>query len=180
MTHPSRVPRILNVTAEHFYDPRPGYTLCSYQGGGMTEPKLANYGRSASVHPHSLDERSTPVSSTLGLLKGTGFLPLLLVWGVPGIGAVVTLRRRDARGRGEAIATVLLSSIAILQFAVCAFADGIDTSKHLNLAVFTTACAWVTGAGAVLLTLTGRRGRTTPSASSPRTADQAQSALEHA
>jgi hypothetical protein len=41
--------------------------------------------------------------------------------------------------------------VAVTQFGASAFADGIDTAKHLDLAVFATALAWVFAAVEVLV-----------------------------
>ena len=176
---PSRIPRILNIAAEYFYDPRPGYTLCSYADGArskMTSPKLGNYGREHGAPAGALDHRITPVSGTLPLLRGTGFLPLVALWLAPAAAAVATLRRR---GRGEAVATLFLLCVALVQFGVSAFGDGIDTSKHLNLAVFATAVAWVTGGAALLLSWSPdwrRAVRGWPA----RNTDKPETQLEHA
>jgi dolichol-phosphate mannosyltransferase len=177
---PGRIPQILDGTAERFYDPRPGFTVCSLSQGVMTSPKLANYGRADGAAPNSLDDRLTPVTGPLGLLQGTGFAPLAALWITPAAGALFVIRRhRHGRaGTGEAVATVLLVTVAILQFGVCAFGDGIDTSKHLDLAVFATACAWVTGATAVLLSRV--RGFAASSGPPPRASDTAESLLENA
>jgi dolichol-phosphate mannosyltransferase len=194
---PDRIPRVLNTAAEYFYDPRPGYTLCSYADGPrakMTSPKLANYGREDGAPPNHLDHRITPVSGPLTLLRGAGFPPLLLLWCLPAIAAFAGLRNRPGRsghseqpgtrgrrGSGEAVATLFLLSVAMTQFGICAFGDGIDTSKHLDLAVFATAAAWVTGAVACLAA--SRLGERLDLATTPEAAlasDAGGALLEHA
>jgi len=51
----------------------------------------------------------------------------------------------------------LLVTVAVTQFGASAFADGIDTAKHLDLAVFATALAWVFAAVEVLVAVTKPR-----------------------
>lgn len=157
-SHPSRLLPVLDRVAEYFYVPRPTSTLCAPGPHGtqhMVSPYLANYTRAAAAPRGVLDRRWTPVTDALGLLRGGGMGALLMLWLVP-LGAVALSRRRRAlRGVGAAVG--LLLAVAVTQFGASAFADGIDTAKHLDLAVFATALAWVFASVEVVAAFTNRR-----------------------
>jgi hypothetical protein len=145
LRHPGRLLPVLDGVAEYFYEPRPTAALCGPGPHGtkvMLTPHLANYTRSNAHTPRGmLDRRWVPVTEALGLLRGGGIGTLLALWLLPGAAVVGTRRRRALRGVGAVVG--LLLAVAVTQFGASAFADGIDTAKHLNLAVFATALAWV-------------------------------------
>jgi hypothetical protein len=144
LQHPTRLLPVLNRVAGYFYEPRPTATLCGTGPHGkkfMLLPHLANYTRIGHTPRGLLDHRWAPVTNALGLLRGAGFLTLLLLWLFPAVTVTATRRRHALRGSGAAVG--LLLAVAVTQFGASAFADGIDTAKHLDLAVFSTALAWV-------------------------------------
>jgi dolichol-phosphate mannosyltransferase len=151
LTHPDRAIRVANDAANSFFFARPTYTgICSWPNAKPINEitySLANYAPDSGHGPGSVDKRFTPVTSTLGLLRNTGLIPLLLLWLVPAAAAARLLARRRKRAAGErralAWTTLFLTSVAVLQFAVAAFGDGIDTSKHMNLSIFATVLAVV-------------------------------------
>ena len=146
LTHPDRMVRVANDAANAFFYVRPTYTgLCGGTHSAQANP-LANY--PAPHGANAVDKRFTPVTSFLGLFRGLGLIPLLLLWAIPIWVAVRRLARRRDRVTGERKAfawmTLLLSAIALLQFGAGAYFDGIDTSKHLNLSIFASVLAVVT------------------------------------
>ncbi|NUP48257.1 MAG: hypothetical protein HOW97_13235 [Catenulispora sp.] len=160
LRHPGRVLPVLDNVAGYFYIPRATSTLCAKGPHGrqvMVTPRLANYTHLGNTPRGLLDTRWTPVTSALGLLRGGGLATLLVLWLVPGIAVFATRRRRAMRGAATVVA--LLLTVAVAQFAASAFADGIDTAKHLNLAVFSTALAWVFALVETLVAVV-ERGRT--------------------
>ncbi|GAA1977300.1 hypothetical protein [Catenulispora subtropica] len=166
--HPGRLLPVLDRVAEYFYQPRPTSTLCAPGPHGaqvMVLPHLANYTRSAHTPRGVLDRRWAPVTEALGLLRGGGMATLVLLWLLPAGAVALCRRRRALRGVGAVVG--LLLAVAVTQFGASAFADGIDTAKHLDLAVFATALAWVFAAVEVVAALT--RGRASaPSVEIPR------------
>lgn len=158
--HPTRLLPVLDRVAGHFYEPRPTATLCGPGPHGrrvMVLPHLANYTHLGRTPRGLLDRRWAPVTEALGLLSGAGMGTLLLLWLLPAAAVTATRRRRVLRGSGALQG--LLLAVAVTQFGASAFADGIDTAKHLDLAVLATALAWVFAAVEVLAALTegGRR-----------------------
>lgn len=163
LRHPGRLLPVLNRVAEYFYEPRPTAALCGPGPHGtkvMVTPYLANYTRGTAHTPHGLlDRRWAPVTEALGLLRGGGMGTLLMLWLLPGGVVVVSRRRRAQRGGGAAVG--LLLAVAVMQFGASAFADGIDTAKHLDLAVFATALAWVFAGVEVVAACARRRNART-------------------
>jgi alpha-1,2-mannosyltransferase len=164
VTHPDRAIRVMNNVASDFYHVRPTYTpWCPGDHGySALRANLGNYAADSGRAPHSVDPIA-PVTAALGLLRGLGLVPLLVLWLGPAAVALRLLTRRTRRASGDvralAAATGLLSVIATSQFAVSAFGDGIDTAKHLNLSIFSTTLAVLLAAAAALA---GRgTGRTT-------------------
>lgn len=158
--HPTRLLPVLNRVAGYFYEPRPTATLCTPGPHGtqvMVLPHLANYTHLGHTPRGLLDWRWAPVTEALGLLRGAGMGTLLLLWLLPAAAVAATRRRRVLRGSG-ALQGLLLAA-AVFQFGASAFADGIDTAKHLDLAVLATALAWVFAAVEVAAALTKRRRR---------------------
>jgi hypothetical protein len=158
--HPMRLLPVLDRVAGYFYEPRPTATLCSPGPHGtqiMVLPHLANYTHLGHTPRGLLDRRWAPVTGALGLLRGAGMGTLLLLWLLPAAAVTATRRRRVLRGSGALQG--LLPAVAVTQFAATAFADGIDTAKHLDLAVLATALAWVFAAVEVLAALTTRDRR---------------------
>jgi dolichol-phosphate mannosyltransferase len=146
LMHPERAIRVANDAANSFFYVRPTYTGSCWVKHAKQDIPLGNYGTSHG--PNSVDKRFTPVTSTLGLFRGAGLIPLLLLWFIP-VGIVVRLlarRRNRATGERKAFAwmTLFLSSVALLQFAAATYFDGIDTSKHLNLSIFASVVAVLT------------------------------------
>lgn len=173
LRHPGRVLPVMNNVAEYFYVPRATSTLCAPGPNNtqrMVTPRLGNYTRIGHTPRGLLDKRWVPVTDAVGLLRGGGLATLLVLWLLPGLGVFATRRRRAMRGAGTLV--TLLVTVAVAQFVASAFADGIDTAKHLNLAVFATALAWVFAAVEVLVALITRRGAPTADAAaeSPRAA----------
>ena len=159
LQHPKRLLPVLNVAAGYFYEPRPTATLCGtgpHKKPVMLLPHLANYTHIGHTPRGVMDRRWAPVTNALGLLRGAGFGTLLLLWLLPAAALVATRRRRVLRGAGALLG--LLLAVAVTQFGASAFGDGIDTAKHLDLAVLATALAWVFAAVEVLAALTSRRG----------------------
>ena len=160
--HPTRLLPVLDRVAGYFYEPRPTSTLC---GPGrrphgpqvMVLPHLANYTHVGDTPRGLLDRRWAPVTGALGLLRGAGMGTLLLLWLLPAAAVTATRRRRALRGVGPLQG--LLLAVAVTQFGASAFADGIDTAKHLDLAVLATALAWVLAAVEVPAALTTRDRR---------------------
>lgn len=155
--HPTRLLPVLDRVAGYFYEPRPTSTLCSPGPNGtqvMVLPHLANYTQIGETPRGLLDRRWAPVTDALGLLRGAGMGTLVLLWLLPAA-AVAAVRRRRAL-RGVAALQGLLLAVAVSQFGASAFADGIDTAKHLDLAVLATALAWVFAAVEVIAALTKR------------------------
>nr|WP_329956231.1 polyprenol monophosphomannose synthase [Catenulispora pinistramenti] len=154
LTHPDRMVRVANDVANSFFYVRPTYTgLCGGKHSAQANP-LSNYANFPShpnadnMHPNTVDKRFTPVTSILGLFRGLGLIPLLLLWIIPIWVAIRRLARRRDRAAGERKAfawmTLMLSAIALMQFGAAAYFDGIDTSKHLNLSIFASVLAVVT------------------------------------
>jgi dolichol-phosphate mannosyltransferase len=161
LNHPTRLLPILDKAASYFYKPRPTATLCTPGPNGrnvMVLAWLGNYTHLAHTPPGRLDDRWAPVTGALGLLRGGGVGILLLLWLLPLAAVVATRRRRALRGVGMLLG--LSVAVAVTQYGASALADGIDTAKHLDLAVFATALAWVFAAGELLAAFTarGRRG----------------------
>ena len=157
--HPTRLLPVLDRVAGYFYEPRPTATLCGPGPHGtqvMVLPHLANYTHLGHTPRGLLDRRWAPVTGALGLLRGAGMGTLLLLWLLPAAAVTATRRRRVLRGSGALQG--LLLAVAVTQFGTSAFADGIDTAKHLDLAVLATALAWVFAAVEVLAAVT-KRGR---------------------
>nr|WP_323746087.1 polyprenol monophosphomannose synthase [Catenulispora pinisilvae] len=147
LTHPDRMVRVANDVANSFFYVRPTYTgLCGGTHAAQANP-LSNYANYPN-HPNTVDKRFTPVTSILGLFRGLGLIPLLLLWIIPIWVAIRRLARRRDRATGERKAfawmTLMLSAIALMQFGAAAYFDGIDTSKHLNLSIFASVLAVVT------------------------------------
>lgn len=160
--HPTRLLPVLDRVAGYFYEPRPTATLCGPGPRGtrvMVLPHLANYTHLGHTPRGLLDRRWAPVTKALGLLRGAGMGTLLLVWLLPAAVVTATRRRRVLRGSGALQG--LLLAVAVTQFGASAFADGIDTAKHLDLAVLATALAWVFAAVEVPAALTKRHRRDT-------------------
>ncbi|MEY9925991.1 GT2 family glycosyltransferase [Catenulispora sp. GP43] len=147
LTHPDRMVRVANDAANAFFYVRPTYTgLCGGSHKDQANP-LGNYAN----YPNggdTVDKRFTPVTSVLGLFRGMGLIPLLLLWAIPIWVAVRRLARKRDRVTGERKAfawmTLFLSVVALLQFGAGAYFDGIDTAKHLNLSIFASVLAVVT------------------------------------
>jgi hypothetical protein len=155
--HPLHTYRVLDSAADAFYQPRPMSTLCSAHPDTQNTPNLANFSRAPHTKPQAIDHRFTPITSTLTLLRGAGLAPLVLLWFAPAAAALIVLCRRPRHeSHGLAIAALLLLGIAVLQFLVSAFGDGIDTPKHLNLAIYATAAAWAVQAAASVLSMSPR------------------------
>jgi dolichol-phosphate mannosyltransferase len=155
--HPTRLLPVLDRAAGYFYEPRPTATLCGTGPHGkkfMLLPHLANYTHIGHTPRGLLDHRWAPVTNALGLLRGAGFLTLLMLWLLPAVSVTATRRQRALRGSGTAVG--LLLAVAVAQFGASAFADGIDTAKHLDLAVFATALAWVFAVVELLAAITRR------------------------
>jgi dolichol-phosphate mannosyltransferase len=151
LTHPDRMVRVANDVANSFFYVRPTYTgLCGGTHGKQANP-LGNYADYPN-DTNAVDKRFTPVTTILGLFDGFGLIPLLVLWLVPVWMAVRRLSRRLSKevglatGERKAFAwmTLFLSSVAMLQFGVAGFGDGIDTAKHLNLSIFASVLAVVT------------------------------------
>lgn len=158
--HPTRLLPVLNRVAGYFYEPRPTATLCTPGPHGtqvMVLPHLANYTHLGHTPRGLLDRRWAPVTEALGLLRGAGMGTLLVLWLLPAAAVATTRRRRVLRGSGALQG--LLLAVAVSQFGASAFADGIDTAKHLDLAVLATALAWVFAAVEVVAVLTQRHRR---------------------
>ena len=158
--HPGQIPRILSLVADGFYQPRPEYTLCPARTGGRTTMLLADYARESGLRPRSVDHRFTPVISALAPLSGSGFVPLFVLWTVPPAACALAMLRHRRQKASESVVQLAAMScylvgIAVIQFVVCAFGDGIDTPKHLNLSIFTTAASWAVGTAAVALACAG-------------------------
>ncbi|GAA2013023.1 hypothetical protein GCM10009839_04540 [Catenulispora yoronensis] len=162
LTHPDRAVRVANDAANSFFYVRPTYTGSCYTGKTATPHDqqaipLANYDRygSRAARPNLVDKRFTPVTSTLGLFRNTGLIPLVLLWLLPAAVAARLLARRRDRAAGErkalAWTTLFLTSVALLQFCAAAYFDGIDTSKHMNLSIFASVVAVVTAVAAARL-----------------------------
>jgi alpha-1,2-mannosyltransferase len=158
-SHPDRAVRVMNNVAGDFFHVRPTYTPWCPKDHSYTalRSNLGNYAADSGKAPNSVDPIA-PVTAAFSLLKGLGLIPLLVLWFAPLTASAWLLIRRARQvtgdGRALAVATALLSVIAVSQFVISAFGDGIDTAKHLNLSVYTTALAVLLGAGAVLA---GRR-----------------------
>ncbi|MFL6116556.1 MAG: hypothetical protein ACJ786_35140 [Catenulispora sp.] len=169
LRHPGRLLPVLDRVAEYFYEPRPTATLCGPGPHGtkvMVTPHLANYAPgTAHTRGGLLDRRWAPVTEALGLLRGGGLGTLLALWLLPAGAVVASRRRRALRGVGAVVG--LLLAVAVTQFGASAFADGIDTAKHLDLAVFATALAWVFAAVELLAAFARRRGRKAAGAEIP-------------
>ncbi|WP_344659087.1 hypothetical protein, partial [Catenulispora subtropica] len=157
LTHPDRAIRVANDAANAFFYVRPTYTGSCWVTHDNQAIPLGNYAQvdqkavqagKIQNNPNQVDKRFTPVTSTLGLFRDTGLIPLLLLWLLPAAVAVRLLARRRERAAGErkalAWTTLFLTSVAILQFGAGAYFDGIDTSKHLNLSIFASVVAVVT------------------------------------
>ncbi|MBS2540135.1 hypothetical protein KGQ20_46100 [Catenulispora sp. NF23] len=160
LDHPTRLLPVLNRVAGYFYEPRPTATLCGPGPHGtqiMVLPRLGNYTHLAHTPRGLQDHRWSPVTDALGLLRGSGLATLLLLWLLPAAAITATRRRRALRGVGALLGLLLI--VALAQFGESAFADGIDTAKHLDLAVLATALAWVLAAVEVLAALTSRDRR---------------------
>jgi hypothetical protein len=165
LRHPGRVFPVMNNVAEYFYVPRATSTLCAPGPNNtqrMVTPRLGNYTRIGHTPRGLLDKRWVPVTDAVGLLRGGGLTVLVALWLLPGIAVFATRRRRAMRSAGTVVA--LLVTVAVAQFLASAFADGIDTAKHLNLAVFATALAWVFAAVEVLVAVITRRDASTAGA----------------
>src|SRR5262249_28069850 len=141
---------VANDVANSFFYVRPTYTgLCGGAHSKQANP-LGNYANYPN-NPNSVDKRFTPVTTILGLFRGFGLIPLLILWLVPVWMAVKRPARpwseRVGRATGErrtfAWLTLFLSSVAILQFGAAGYFDGIDTAKHLNLSIFASVLAVV-------------------------------------
>ncbi|GAA2056329.1 hypothetical protein GCM10009839_76790 [Catenulispora yoronensis] len=158
LNHPGRLLPVLDRVAGYFYVPRATATLCQQTPAGkrmMVTPLLANYTKIGHTPRGLLDRRWTPVTDAVESLRGSGLGTLVVLWAVP-VGAVVgTRRRRGMRGVGAVVGVVV--TVAVAQFVASAFADGIDTAKHLNLAVFATALGWVFAAVELVVVAFGRR-----------------------
>jgi len=146
LTHPDRIVRVANDVANSFFYVRPTYTgLCGGAHSRQANP-LGNYADYPNT-ANAVDKRFTPVTSILGLFRGFGLIPLLVLWFAPVWIAVRRLFRRGDRATGErrsfAWMTLLLSCIALMQFGAAAYFDGIDTAKHLNLSIFASVLAVV-------------------------------------
>lgn len=162
LNHPMRLLPVLNQAASYFYKPRPTATLCAPGPNGrnvMVEAPLGNYTRIGNTPRALQDHRWSPVTDALGLLRGAGAGTLLLLWLLPAAAVAATRRRRALRGVAMAVGVLL--AVAVTQFGASALADGIDTAKHLDLAVFATALAWVFAAGELLTAFTDRGPRYT-------------------
>ncbi|WP_194927863.1 glycan biosynthesis hexose transferase WsfD [Catenulispora pinisilvae] len=162
LDHRTRLLPVLNRVAGYFYEPRPTATLCGPGPHGtqvIVLPRLGNYTHLAHTPRGLQDHRWSPVTDALGLLRGSGLATLLLLWLLPAAAVTATRRRRALRGVGAVLALLLV--VALTQFGESAFADGIDTAKHLDLAVLATALAWVFAAVEVLAALTRRVRRDT-------------------
>jgi hypothetical protein len=177
LNHPTRLLPVLDTVAGYFYEPRPTATLCGAGPHGtqvMVLPRLGNYTHISHTPRGLQDHRWAPVTDALGLLRGFGMGTLLLLWLIPAAAVTAVRRRRALRGVGALLG--LLLTIAVAQFGASAFADGIDTAKHLDLAVLATALAWVFAAVEVLAALTTRGARGEAGvASIPRPASQPES-----
>jgi hypothetical protein len=174
LDHPGRLLPVLDRVAGYFYQPRPTSTLCAPGPHGtqvMVLPHLANYTKIGHTPRGLLDHRWAPVTAALGLLRGAGMGTLLLLWLLPAAAVTATRRRRALRGAGAVLGVLL--AVAVTQFGASAFADGIDTAKHLDLAVFATALAWVFAAMELLAAITRRSTQSgTAAASIPRPTSQ--------
>lgn len=160
LNHPTRLLPVLDQAAGYFYKPRPTATLCAPGPKGryvMVEAPLGNYTRIGDTPRAAQDHRWAPVTDALGLLRGAGIWTLLLLWLLPAAAVTATRRRRALRGVGTL--TGVLLAVAATQFGASALADGIDTAKHLDLAVFATALAWVFAAGELVAAFTDRAWR---------------------
>ncbi|MBW8806993.1 MAG: hypothetical protein JF587_24540, partial [Catenulisporales bacterium] len=155
LAHPDRAIRVANDAANAFFYVRPTYTGSCWAKHDKRDIPLANYDHGSTYdkaagreNPNVVDKRFTPVTSILGLFRGTGLIPLLLLWSIPAAIAVRLLARRRVRAAGERKAfawmTLFLTSVALLQFGMAAYFDGIDTSKHLNVSIFASVVAVVT------------------------------------
>ncbi|MEY9905537.1 hypothetical protein ABIA35_001753 [Catenulispora sp. MAP12-49] len=167
--HPTRLLPVLDRAAAYFYVPRPTATLCHAGPNGtqvMVLPHLANYTNNGHTKRGVLDTRWAPVTGALGLLRGSGMGTLFLLWLLPAAAVSATRRRRALLGSGAVLG--LLLAVAATQFGASAFADGIDTAKHLDLAVFATALAWVFAAVEVLVAVAERRRRSADGAGMPQ------------
>ncbi|NUR26039.1 MAG: hypothetical protein HOV83_09365, partial [Catenulispora sp.] len=161
VTHPDRAIRVANDAANAFFYVRPTYTGSCWVTHDNQAVPLGNYpqpiknGKPVNEHPNVVDKRFTPVTSTLGLFRDAGLIPLLFLWFLPAAVAIRLLARRRRRAAGERKAlawmTLFLTSVALLQFGAAAFFDGIDTSKHLNLSIFASVVAVVTAAATARL-----------------------------
>jgi hypothetical protein len=123
-----------------FFQPQPTAVHCP-----DLNTRIGDYTVGANQGP-AFDRRFIPLSLTLRVLGNGGFPGLVLLW--LGAAAVAVLARR--RGLLVPLADLVLFAccLGVVQFITAAFGDGVDITKHMNLAVFGTA---LSGLGAVPL-----------------------------
>lgn len=146
LKQPAAALRVLeHSSTAGFFKPQPTAVHCP-----DLNTRMGDYTESAH-EGIAFDRRFVPVSLALTIAGKTGFPGLLLLW-IGCLAAALAARRRKIL---IPLADLVLftGAVGVIQFVTAAFGDGVDITKHMNLAVFGTAvCALGTGILAGALT----------------------------
>jgi hypothetical protein len=143
LEHPGQTLKVAQDAAKQTLSAWPTYQTC------QSRELLGAYTSASGAAPGTPDTRLVVESDFLRLLSPLGLGGLLILWGAPAAALLALRRRRRTFAPLSALAWFGLG-LSVVQFAVAAFGDGIDDSKHAllvpfgaMLAVLFTAIGWV-------------------------------------
>ncbi|HEU5427537.1 MAG TPA: glycosyltransferase 87 family protein [Actinocrinis sp.] len=139
LKEPTAALRVLeHSSTAGFFKPQPTAVHCP-----DLNTRMGDYTESAH-EGIAFDRRFVPLSLALTVAGKTGFPGLVLLW-VGCLAVAITARRRKVLAP-LADLVLFAGCLGVIQFITAAFGDGVDITKHMNLAVFGTAfCALGTG-----------------------------------
>lgn len=106
---------------------------------------IGTYPMGAGYIPESQECRMCLLLKAAHAMQWTGFPGVLVVWGVclTLAGRLVRTSRQGSRRRAFGLVSLLLTGCAVAQYITAVYGEGNEVTKHLAVALFATALAYV-------------------------------------